>query len=156
MLRDRDACGVVVESGDRIDRIGRKLPCFRDWNAGAPQQPRAVLRRGRSHHDDRLGTTRQQRRQHAILPRGVITRLCKNHGIAKRLQFVGQALHGIGENRVRNRRHQYADGIGAGTGQRASQPVRHVTQFAHRRLDLGAGLRRNHFRQPHHAADSDG
>ena len=78
--------------------------------------------RGRADHDDRLRAPRQQCREHVVLARGVITRLRQDHGVAERLQFVGQALHRIGEDRIRNRRHQHADRTGAGA-RRARRPT---------------------------------
>src|SRR6185437_14533880 len=38
---------------------------------------------------------------------------------------------------------------------RTRKLVRHITELAHRRLDLGAGLWRDHLRQPHHPAHGD-
>ena len=119
MLRDRDARLVIVESCDRIDRRCRQVPGLDDRNPALPQQPRAVFRRGRSHHDDRFRPPRQQRRQHAVLALGIVTRLRQDHRIAERLQLVGQALHRIGKDRIGDGRHQHADRIGAGARQRA-------------------------------------
>src|SRR5258705_90152 len=88
MPRGRNACLVIVKAGDGIDRRRRKLPRLHDRNARAPQQPRAIFRRGRTDHDNRLGTPRQQRREHMILARGVVTRLRQDHGVTERFQLV--------------------------------------------------------------------
>ena len=155
MPRDRNAGGVIVKSGDGVDRRYRKIPGLDDGNAGTPQQPGAVIGRGRAHHDDRLGAPRQQCGEHVIFARGVITRLRQDHGVAERLQFVRQSLHRIGEDRIRDRRHQHADRTGAGAGERAGDLVRHVAQFPHRGLDPAPCLRRDEVGQTHHAADGD-
>jgi hypothetical protein len=116
MARHRAAGLVVAETGDGIDRGSRKIPGFDNRNARTAQQPCAVLGRGRAHHDDRLGSPRQQRSQHMIFPRRVVARLRQDHGVARWLQLVGQPLHGIGENRIGDGRHQHAHGTGARAG----------------------------------------
>ena len=121
MSRHRDAGFVIVEPGNGVDRCAGRSHVSAIGNSRAPQQPRAVFGGGRAHHDDRLGPPRQQCREHVIFTRGVVARLCQDHGVAERLQFVGQALHRIGENRIGDRRHQHADRTGAGPGQRDRQ-----------------------------------
>ena len=152
MSRHRDAGFVIVEPRDSVDRCRRKIPGLRDGNSRAPQQPRTVFRGGRAHHDDRLGAPRQQCREHVIFTCGVVARLCQDHGVAERLQFVGQALHRIGEDRIGDRRHQHADRTGAGPGQRDGKLVRHIAEFPHRGLDPAPCFRRHQIRQAHHAA----
>jgi hypothetical protein len=90
-----------------------------------------------------------------IFARGVVTRLRQNHGVAERLQFVGQALHRIGEDRIGDRRHQHADRTGAGPGQRNGELVGHIAEFPHRGFDPAPCFRRHQIRQAHHAAYSN-
>jgi len=112
----RNAGFVIVEPRNGVDRCRWKIPGLRDGNSRAPQQPRTVFRGGRAHHDDRLGAPRQQCREYVIFTCGVVARLCQDHGVAERLQFVGQALHRISEDRIGDRRHQHADRTGASSG----------------------------------------
>jgi hypothetical protein len=152
MSRHGDAGIVIVEPRNGVDRCRRKVPRFCDGNSRAPQQPRTVFRGGRAHHDDRLGAPRQQCREHVIFTSSVVARLRQDHGVAERLQFVGQALHRIGKDRVGDRRHQHTDRAGPGPGQRDRKLVRHIAEFPHRGFDPTPCCRRHQLRQAHHAA----
>ena len=154
-LGHRHADAVVREADQHVDRMLGHVPRLHDRNADLEQAlaQRRRVRDARQQHA--FGTPAQHRIEQLVLVLVAVARQSEQHLISRARHRIAENLHGLGEERMRDRRHDRRDQPRLRRRQPARKPIRHVAKFLHGLAHAQERLRRDRLRRVEHARNGD-